>query len=79
MDLFHLLHLCACNYNINIRVIHITSVYNETADSLSRFHMEKFRKLALKANILPDDIPEWPTETFTTASCKAGIMALPSQ
>ena len=55
--LARLLYFYACNYNINKCVIHIPGVYNEIADSLSHFQMEKFKKQALKANTLLDDIP----------------------
>ena len=73
MALVRLLYFCASNYNIKVCVIHVPGVCNDIANSLSRFQMERFRKLVPKANILPNHIPAWPTQTFTTASCNAGI------
>ena len=78
MALVRLLYFCASNYNINVCVIHVPGVCNNIADSLSRFQMENFRKLAPEANLLPDRIPAWQTQTFTIASCNAGIMVLPN-
>ena len=79
MSLVRLLYFCASRYNINVCIIHIPGVCNVVADSLSRFQMEKFRKLAPQSRALPDQIPAWPTQSFMSASCNAGIMALPSQ
>ena len=73
MALVCLLYFCASNNNINVCVIHVPGACNDIADSLSHFQMEKFRKLFPKANILPNHIPAWPTQTFTTTSCNAGI------
>jgi len=70
--------LLCFKYKINVCVIHIPGVCNEIADSLSRFQMKRFRKLASGTNILPDSIPEWPTQSFITTSFNAGIMVLPS-
>jgi len=78
MALIRLLYFCTCSYNINVCVIHVPGVCNEIADSLSRFQMERFRKFAPRANIHPDSIPVWPTQSFITASYNAGIMVLPS-
>ena len=78
MALVRLLYFCASNYNINVCVIHVPGVCNNIADSPPRFQMENFRKLAPEANLLPDRIPAWPTQTFTIASCNASIMVLPN-
>jgi len=79
MGLVLLLYFCASRYNINVCIIHIPGICNDIADTLSRFQMDKFRKLAPGSKSLPDHIPPWPTQTFTSASCNAGIMVLPSQ
>ena len=55
----------------------ILAVCNNIADLLSHFLMGEIT-VAPKANPLPDHIPAWPTQTFTAASCNAGIMVLPS-
>ena len=76
MGLVRLLYFCASCYNINVCVTHIAGICNDIADSLSRFQMDKFRKLAPRSEVLPNWIPAWPTQIFMTASCNAGIMAL---
>ena len=78
MGLFRLLYFGACCYNINVCVTHVAGIYNDIADSLSRFQMGKFRKLAPRFEVLPDCIPASPTHIFITASCNAGIMELPN-
>ena len=78
MGLVRLLYFCASLYNINVCVTHIAGSCNDIADSLSRFQMDKFRMLAPRSEVLPDCIPAWPTQIFMTASCNAGIMALPN-
>jgi len=78
MALVRLLYFCASNYNINLCIIHIPGICNDIADSISRFQMERFRTLTPNARSLPDHIPAWPMQSFTNASCNAGIMALPS-
>ena len=77
MALVRLLYFCASTHNINVCVIHVPGVCNDIADSLSHFQMDRFRRVAPKANPLPDHIPAWPMQSFTAASCSAGIMALP--
>ena len=79
MGLVRLLYFCASRHNINVCVIHIPGICNDIADCLSRFQMEKFRRLAPGSKVLPDRIPAWPTQSFMTASCNASIMELPSQ
>ena len=78
MGLVRLLYFCASRYNINVCVTHIAGSCNDIADSLSRFQMDKFRMLASRSEVLPNCIPAWPTQIFMTASCNAGIMALPN-
>ena len=75
MALVRLLYFCAAHYNINVCIVHVPGVCNDIADSLSRFQMDRFRKLAPQANLQADNIPVWPTQSFTAASCNADIMA----
>jgi len=71
------LYFCASRHNINVCVIHIPGICNDIADCLSRFQMQRFRKLPPNPNSQPDTIPAWPTQAFMNASCSAGIMELP--
>jgi hypothetical protein len=43
--------------NIQVRAMHISGVQNELADCLSRFQMDRFKKLAPMADQTPSDIP----------------------
>jgi len=79
MALVHILFYCAAQNNFNICVQHIPGVDNVIADALSRFQQDRFRRLAPKANLHPDNIPAWPQQAFTAASCNADIMVSPSQ
>ena len=36
-------------------------------------------KPVLEAKVTPDNIPVWPTQAFTFASCSSAIMVSPSQ
>jgi len=65
---------CASSYNIDVCVIHVPGVCNDIADYL----VSRWTDSAPKANPLPDHIPSWPMQSFTAASCSAGIMALPN-
>ena len=78
MALVRLLYFCAVRYSLNVCVVHVPGVCNDIADAVSRFQMDRFRKLAPNANPSPDNIPAWPMQTFMQASCSAGIMALPN-
>jgi hypothetical protein len=42
---------------IQVRAKHISGVQNELADCLSRFQMDRFKKLAPMADQTPPDIP----------------------
>ena len=75
MALIRLLYFCAANHNINVCIVHVPGIYNDIADSLSRFQMERFRTLAPEADLIPDNIPAWPMQSFMDASCNAAIMA----
>ena len=78
MGLDRLLYFCASRCDINVCVTHVSGVCNDIADSLSRFQIEKFRKLASRSIKYPDHIPAWPTQSFMSAFCNAGIMELSS-
>jgi len=78
MGLVHLLYFCASRCDINVCATHVSGVHNDIADSLSRFQMEKFRKLAPRSMKYPDRILAWPTQSFMSAFCNPGIMELPS-
>jgi len=78
MALVRLLYFCAVHHQLNVCVLHVPGICDDIADALSHFQMEKFRKLAPKANQMPDNTPAWPTQTFMRASCSAGIMELPN-
>ena len=45
MALVRLLYFCAAYHNLNVCIAHIPGVCNDIADSLSRFQMDRFRKL----------------------------------
>ena len=47
--------LTMCN-NVQFKAVHLSGVNNELADSLSRFQMVRFRKLAPAASSTPADI-----------------------
>ena len=78
MGLVCLLYFCASCYNINACVTYVAGISYDITDSLSCFQMDKFRKLAPRSEVLSDCIPAWSTQIFMTASCNAGIMALPN-
>ena len=48
--------LTMCN-NVQFKAVHLSGVNNKLADSLSRFQMIRFRKLAPAARSSPADIP----------------------
>lgn len=49
-------------YNVQIKAMHIERAKNNIADSLSRFQMNRFRRLAPSADLYPAAIPQ---EFFT--------------
>ena len=73
MALVCLLYYSAAKYNIYVCIAHIAGTNNNIADCLSRFQQEKFKKLAPQANLAPDSIPAWPTQSFIDASCSFAI------
>ena len=74
MALVRLLYFCAARYNINVCIVYIAGTNNEIADCLSRFQQDRFRQLAPQANLIPDNTPAWPTQSFIEASCSAAIL-----
>ena len=50
MDLVRDLTLCTLQHNFYFRAVHVPGINNNIADSLSRFHMERFHQLAPQAN-----------------------------
>lgn len=57
MKLIRPLVLLLMRKNIQIRALHVQGIFNEIADSLSRFQMDRFRRLAPSADKTPSDIP----------------------
>ena len=57
MQLIRPVVLLTMQYNIQFKAVHIQSIKNEIADSLSRFQMQRFRKVAPQADVEPDMIP----------------------
>ena len=57
MQLVRPLVLLCMRSNIQVRAKHISGVQNELADCLSRFQMDRFKKLAPMADQTPSDIP----------------------
>ena len=53
----HLVQLCL-RFNIQFRSEHIPGVDNDLADSLSRFHFQRFHRLAPHARLNPEHIPQ---------------------
>jgi hypothetical protein len=57
MDLIRDLTLCTLKHNFYFRAVHIPGKINEIADSLSRFQMDRFHRLAPQASSTPETIP----------------------
>jgi hypothetical protein len=57
MSLMRRLVLVAAKFNFAYSSEHVPGVYNDTADTLSRFQMDRFRELALTAASQPTPIP----------------------
>ena len=79
MALVRLLYFCAARHNIHVCVQHIPGNSNNIADAISRFQNAHFKELAPEAEALPENIPAWPTQAFTIASCSSAIMVSPNQ
>ena len=74
MALVRLLYYCAAYHNIDACIVHVPRVYNNLADSLSYFQMDRFKMLAPHAKPVADNIPAWPTQSCIDASCNVAIM-----
>ena len=79
MALVRMLYFCAAHNNFNVCVQHILGEQNDIAGAFSRFQLQRFRRVAPRANLHPDVILAWPQQAFIAASCSADIMVLPSQ
>ena len=56
MELVRPLVLLCMHSNIQVRAMHISGVHNGLADCLSRFQMDRFKKLAPLADQTPSDM-----------------------
>ena len=74
MALVRLLYYSAARNNINVCIVHVAETKNNIADCLSHFQQDRIKELAPQANPAPDNIPAWPTQSFTNASCSAAIL-----
>ena len=74
MALLQLLYFCTAHYSKIICVQHNPGSSNKIANAISHFQDACFKKLALEAKVTPDNIPAWPTQAFTFASCSSTIM-----
>ena len=72
MGLVRLLYFCAAYHNINVCIVHVLGVHNKLADSLSCFQMDRFRKITPHANLVADNIPAWPMQSFLQC-CYHGV------
>ena len=79
MALVRMLYFCAAHNNFTVCVQHIPSEQNDIADALSHFQLQRFRRVAPRANPHPDVILAWPQQAFIATSCSADIMVSPSQ
>ena len=50
--------LLTMRHNVQIKAMPIEGAKNSIADSLSRFQMNRFRRLAPSADLYPDPIPQ---------------------
>jgi len=53
MHLVRFLVLISMKHNFLVRAHHVPGVYNEIADALSRFQVQRFRELAPGADQIP--------------------------
>ena len=51
--------------NIAVKAQHVSGICNQIADSLSRFHFQKFRQLAPEADSIQTAVPDYLWEIFT--------------
>ena len=66
MALVGLFYFCAAHYNI----YNLYSTYPyKIADAISNFQDGRLKELAPGAKVTLDNIPAWPAQAFTFASC----------
>ena len=58
MDLLRHLTLLTMQFNIYLHAVHIPGKQNDIADAISRFQFQRFRHLALDADINPYPLPD---------------------
>ena len=68
MALVRMLYFCAARFDIHVMTAHIAGTANAIADALSRLQVGRFKQLAPNAADLPDPIPAWPTQFWTSCS-----------
>ena len=61
MHLLRLMVLECLKYNVCFRAVHVPGVFNDIADSLSRFQMSRFHSLAPLADQIATPLPPLPT------------------
>ena len=60
MHLLRLLVLQCLKHKFCFRAVHVPGVFNDIADSLSRFQMSRFRSLAPQADPIATPLPPLP-------------------
>ena len=68
MALVCMLYFCAAQHNIDVLVTHVAGTDNSIADSLSRFQVQCFHKLAPEAAASLDIISAWPIQLLRASS-----------
>ena len=68
MALVCMLYFCAAQHNIHVLVTHVAGTDNSIADSLSRFQVQCFHKLAPEAAASLDIISAWPIQLLRASS-----------
>ena len=65
MFLLHNLLSVAARFNFTFTALHVPGVHNQSADALSRFHWQDFRRLAPEANATPVPVPQQLLEVLS--------------
>jgi len=68
MALVRMFYFCAARYNFHIIIAHIDGTTDCIADVLSRFQVQRFRKLAPEATKTPDTIRAWLIQLLKDSS-----------
>jgi len=66
MKLVRALTIKCLFHNIVIKAKHVPGIQNDVCDALSRFQMDRFKQLAPDANPMPDSIPPFLWNIFST-------------